>query len=99
MEKVVIIPPPILRSKFNASKFSSLQGLTAKMLRNTLLQDPEKKGEPMGTRSQFIRYSDKGRWVVEIHQYLRPDGTLGASGRPDPKRLRLEGIIYSVPPK
>jgi hypothetical protein len=23
-----------------------------------------------------------------VHQYLRPDGTLGASGLPDPKWLR-----------
>ncbi len=72
----------------------------AKLIRNKVLRHPEMKGEPPGTRSQLIRYLDqKGSWVVEVHQYLRPDGTLGASGRPDPKRLRLGGIIYAVAPK
>jgi hypothetical protein len=29
-----------------------------------------------------------------VHQYLQPDGTLGASGQPDPKRLLHDGILY-----
>jgi hypothetical protein len=31
---------------------------------------------------------------ASIHRYLRPDGTLGASGRPDPKRLVEGGVKY-----
>jgi len=42
----------------------------------------------------MIRYLDTlGDPVVEVFQYLRSDGTLGASGRPDPKRLWLQAEI------
>jgi hypothetical protein len=47
--------------------------------------------EPICTRSQLVRYADqRGKTVALVHQYLRQDGTLGASGRPDPKML-LDG--------
>lgn len=49
---------------------------------------------PICTRSQMVAYFDKGVKVALVHQYLRPDGTLGASGRPDPKRLLLGGAAY-----
>jgi hypothetical protein len=53
--------------------------------------------EPPGTKSQIIAYLDaKGRMIAVVHQYLRPDGTLGASGRPDPKKLLLNGILYEA---
>ena len=53
--------------------------------------------EPLGTLSQVIEYYDAaGQMQVMVHQYLRPDGSIGASGRPDPKWLRHEGeILYA----
>lgn len=30
-----------------------------------------------------------GRMMALVHQYLRPDGSIGGSGRPDPKRVRV----------
>src|SRR5947207_1701114 len=46
-----------------------------------------KAQEPFCTRSQIIAYYERdGTPVALVHQYLRPDGTIGASGRPDPKR-------------
>lgn len=71
--------------------------LTPQYLRDEPLKEPAKRKypEPDGTRSQVIRYYDSnGQWVVTIHQYLRPDGTLGATGKPDPKRLRIGHTIY-----
>ncbi len=52
--------------------------------------------EPPGTRSQTLMYRDPqtGGLVAIVHQYLRPDGTLGAGGRPDPKQLIIEDIGY-----
>ena len=51
--------------------------------------------EPVCTRSQYIIYIDKnGRKVAGVHQYLRRDGKIGASGRPDPKELFVNGILY-----
>jgi hypothetical protein len=29
-----------------------------------------------------------------VHQFLRPDGTIGASGLPDPKMMLKDGIEY-----
>jgi hypothetical protein len=52
-------------------------------------------GEPPGTLSHIVRYVDKaGRTVAMAHEYLRPDGTVGASGRRDPKWLRIDGRVY-----
>lgn len=50
---------------------------------------------PICTRSQYLIYSNNaGQKVAGVHQYLRPDGTLGASGRPDPKELLIDGTLY-----
>lgn len=50
---------------------------------------------PVCTRSQYRIYvNQNGVKVAAVHQYLRPDGTLGASGRPDPKELLLNGVLY-----
>lgn len=43
----------------------------------------------------MISYLDtNGQEVARVHQYLQPDGTLGASGKPDPKRLLQGGVLY-----
>lgn len=54
-------------------------------------------GEPVCTHSQIVYYyAQHGDLVAVVHQYLRPDGTLGGSGRPDPKRLVLQDRIIAV---
>lgn len=69
-------------------------------LRDTHLVQPEDKGQPQCTRGQMVRYQDEARGLlVEVFQYMRPDGRLGASGRADPKRLRLGDTIYRVDPR
>lgn len=56
--------------------------------------------EPHCTWSQLVEYRDVvDRQLVRVavtHRYLRPDGTIGLSGRPDPKQVRHEGKIYRV---
>jgi hypothetical protein len=97
-EKVKRVSPETIRGIFNHSQCSvsiSKGLLVPQLLKDTMLQNPNLKGEPQGTRSQTIRYSDlAGQWVVVIHQYLRPDGSLGASGKPDPKRLRINDTVF-----
>ena len=34
--------------------------------------------------------------VALVHQYRRPEGQIGASGLPDPKRLLLDGKVIAV---
>jgi hypothetical protein len=54
-------------------------------------------GLPAGTKSQIMAYDDNaGVMVALVHQYLLPNGALGASGLPDPKRLILNGLLYIV---
>jgi hypothetical protein len=54
-----------------------------------------KAQEPYCTRSQMVVYRDRrGRELVRCHRYLRPDQTIGASGRPDPKSLREGHTLY-----
>jgi len=68
--------------------------LKAKVVADNHPSSPRAK-EPICTRSQYIIYIDKnGRKVAGVHQYLRRDGTIGASGRPDPKELLVNGILY-----
>ena len=58
---------------------------------------PEKSGQPPCTRSQIVRlYDTTGTRIAVLHQYLRPDGTIGASGEPEPKAVLLEGVLYYV---
>jgi hypothetical protein len=54
--------------------------------------------EPAGTRSLTIGYLDRdGRRAFMVHLYLRPNGTIGGSGRPDPKWLVEDGVVYRAP--
>jgi hypothetical protein len=51
-------------------------------------------------QSQMLSYRDStGEEVARIHQFVRPDGTLAASGKPDPKRLLKDGILYRLEKK
>ena len=74
--------------------------LKKKVLRydNHLKPHQRKKcSEPHCTRSQMVLYSNlEGVPVALVHQYRRKDGTLGGSGRPDPKRLFVSGRVIAV---
>jgi hypothetical protein len=48
----------------------------------------------------MVSYRDTGNFeIARVHQYLRTDGSIGASGRPDPKRLFEEGTLYRLEKK
>jgi hypothetical protein len=58
---------------------------------------PDSKSEPLGTESQLISIRDKEQFeVARVHAYVRPDGSLGASGQADPKMVYDEvgNVIY-----
>jgi hypothetical protein len=70
--------------------------LTARLLADNHPSKPRAK-EAFCTRSQIVAYYDAtGKRVAEVHQYLRTDGSLGAGGRPDPKRIWTNGMLYVV---
>lgn len=84
-----------LREEFNAGEYYE------RVLADELIATVESEhrpqaaaNEPLGTRSQMVWYYDTAEQrVALVHQYLRPDGSLGGSGRPDPKRLLVGGEI------
>jgi hypothetical protein len=60
-----------------------------------------KYGQRKGTKSQLVAYREfgTGHMIAMVHQFVRPDGKLGASGKPDPKYLKIDGTIYKLAPK
>jgi hypothetical protein len=99
IENIQRVPPDIMRDIFNRSQYPrwiTEKVLNPKFVRDDHLPKPEVVHEPYCTYSQIIRYCDvSGEWKVEIHQYFRSaTNTLGASGKPDPKRMRVGNIIY-----
>jgi hypothetical protein len=86
-----------LRKLFNENRYDQLVNphavLTEKLIREG--KAAPDSGQQPGTRSQVIAYLDgNGKQVAIVHQYVRPDGTLGGSGRPDPKKLLHNGVLY-----
>jgi len=94
------VPPSILRQHFNNSELSSqieAGELEPIMLENRHLTKPEERRvpEPFCTHHQTKRYLNvDGDLILETTSYLRPDGTLGASGKPDPKRMRVGNRLW-----
>jgi hypothetical protein len=89
----------VIRQYFNQGKYYERMksGELVAYRKKNSHPDPPPRGEPFCTHSQILYYYTKdGAPVAIVHQYLRPDGKLGASGLPDPKRLFLADRIMSV---
>jgi hypothetical protein len=88
-----------MRRRFNRGRYyeRTLEGsLSANIERNTHPSRTE-ASEPFCTHTQAVSYLDTNQQeVARVHQYLRPDGLIGASGRPDPKRILENGIMYRL---
>jgi hypothetical protein len=51
-----------------------------------------------GAKSQMLEYRDSNnQTVAKVHQYTNPDGSIGAFGKPDPKSLMINGVLYHQP--
>jgi hypothetical protein len=89
----------IIRQYFNNSQVVEQLKSGQVLARVRKASHPEQppQGEPVCTWSQIVFYhTQDGAPVAIVHQYLRPDGTIGASGHPDPKRLFLQDRIIAV---
>lgn len=95
---VVRILEQEMRRRFNDGRY--FERVKSGDVTATIIDDrpaPPNADQPSGTRSQMISYRDlDGNEVARVHQYLRPDGKIGASGRPDPKRLYENGTLYRL---
>jgi hypothetical protein len=95
---IVYVSKQRIRALFNEGKYwTRARGreFTLEYLYNK--RAPARAGQPRGTKSQIIAYiNSNGDQIALVHQYLKPDGTLGGSGKPDPKEL-LEGqVLYKI---
>jgi hypothetical protein len=89
--------PAEIRRRFNEGRY--VQRAAAGELRVVVKADRHpsqpKAREPHCTRSQIVSYFDHlGNELARAHRYLRKDGTLGASGKPDPKSLMDGNTLY-----
>jgi hypothetical protein len=87
--QVVYVDPETLRQRFNAlDYYGAVQRgeLVPVVDKDTALKDNTRF--PPGTRSQRIFYMQGQVRMAIVHQYLLPNGRLGASGLPDPKWVR-----------
>ncbi|MBM4438323.1 MAG: hypothetical protein FJ029_14115 [Actinobacteria bacterium] len=85
-----------LRDLFNASGLTERaeDGTVSVILRADRHPSPPRGDHPVCTRSQSLEYVDaNGTRLAVAHRYLRPDGTLGGSGRPDPKAVLVGGEL------
>jgi hypothetical protein len=93
--EIIRISEKELRQKFNDGRFwdGTKSGELTKVILSRHI--PQSSHEPAGTESQIISLRDSNdQEVARAHIYFRPDGTLGASGWPDPKIIRAGNILY-----
>ena len=93
------VPANIIRQMFNEGQYVARveSGELVHCLKKNHHLDPPPRGEPYCTHSQIVYYCTReGATVAVVHQYMRPDGTLGASGLPDPKCLILPDRVVRV---
>ena len=97
-QDVVWVEPDVLRNHFNTTDLAGqvergelIEGLW----KDRHLQRP--RNEPTCTRSQMLIYwTERREPIALVHQYVRPDGSLGASGRPDPKVVVVGDTVYAT---
>lgn len=91
----VSLPEDRLRQQFNEGLFHEQLRVGRLWPHVTSRHPAALAGEDAEVESQFVRYIDRdGREVAQVHQYVRADGTLAASGKPDPKMVVIDGIRY-----
>jgi hypothetical protein len=96
---IVRVSQKELRRRFNEGRYwERLQaGELHAFHRRDKHPAPPLSEQPHCTRSQEVSYLDlDDQEVARVHQYLRPNGTLGGSGRPDSKRLLEDGVLYRL---
>jgi hypothetical protein len=84
-----------LQDKFNANEGGYPQRMNE--LRKVCSYDElahPKSRQIRGTRSKVDKFYDGNTLVLVVHYFRKPDGTLGGSGRYDPKKLLVNGVLY-----
>ena len=89
MTEITYTSPDEVRAIFNAYVLPRVRsGELAELVQNSSTPNPS-SGQPHGTRSERVVYLDGGLRIAVAHRFVAPDGSLGGSGRPDPKAVRF----------
>lgn len=86
-----------LRKLFRTGGYSSQ--VAGGVFRETVLKSSLRlrPGAAAEIQSQYVAYRDsQGNHILEAHRIVMPNGTLGGSGEPDPKKLIHGGVVYYV---
>ena len=86
-----------IREKFNSCQF--YERLQNNELTATIFKSRHRSPatEPECTLSQVLIYRDSDyKPVAMVHQYLRPDGEIGGSGKPDPKWIVVDDKVIAL---
>lgn len=90
-----------MRVRFNDGQFWERQKVgefTAHVLESRV--STALTNETVEITSQMVSYRDStSNEIARVHQYVRPDGSIAASGKPDPKRLFDGGVLYRLEKK
>jgi len=83
-----------LREMFNRLRFveRAAMGELRTVVTQHRVRTPEWSSEPL--YRQIVRYFDGDQLVAVANQWQRFDGSLAASGIPDPKRIIVEGKVF-----
>jgi hypothetical protein len=89
------IPEKDLQDKFNKNEGGYPLKIATLRKRNIYdeLANPKSRQVP-GTRSIVDQYYEASRRVMTLHYFLKPDGTLGGSGKMDPKELLVGDTMF-----
>jgi hypothetical protein len=99
---VQIVSKKELRHRFNKGRYwhrvRTGEGGLYQTLEEAGHPSPPLASEPICTCSQILAYRDDGgRQIARVHQYERPDGSIGGTrGEPDPKELLEDDVLYIV---
>ncbi|SRR6266508_4328032 len=90
-----------IRRLFNEARYAE-RAQTGEFTEQVLYEEEpsHRSRQSRGTRSQRVAWFDTtGGYMATVHQFLRADGSLAASGLPDPKRVRIGSITYVLAEK
>ena len=85
-----------MRRRFNRGKYYErmLEGKLTEVINSSNTPSFVSENVPLGSISQGFSYFDGKQELVRGQQFIKPDGTIGASGKPDPHRIFEDGIWY-----
>jgi hypothetical protein len=97
--RVVTVDARTIRKMFNEDRIEDgvRRGAYVEHVERQSQPAPMRAGFPVCTSSGTARIADSpGGRRAKVHYYRLPDGTIGASGRRDPKAYLKDGVLYVI---